>query len=149
VVPITDIELPVKIEAFDVVFSMGVLYHRTSPIDHLQTMCGTLRGGGQLVLETLVIDSGRAEVLVPENRYAKMRNVWFIPSPEMLIRWLRRTGYANISIVDISTTTTAEQRQTPWMKFESLADFLDPTDPKRTLEGYPSPTRAVVTAHKR
>ena len=56
---------------------MGVLYHRRSPIDHLLELKGCLQTGGELVLETLVIDGGLGEVLVPENRYAKMRNVWF------------------------------------------------------------------------
>ncbi len=148
VVPITDAELPPRMEAFDVGFSMGVLYHRTSPIDHLQTLNGTLRPGGQLVLETLVIRSDQVEVLVPRDRYAKMRNVWFIPSIGMLCRWLDRSGFADVRVVDITTTTSKEQRRTEWMTFESLADFLDPADPARTLEGYPAPTRAIVTACK-
>lgn len=149
VVPITDTELPPGLEAFDVVFSMGVLYHRTSPIDHLQTIHGALRSGGQVVLETLVIETDGADVLVPKDRYAKMRNVWFIPSPEMLERWLARTGFADIRLVDVTTTTYEEQRRTDWMTFESLEDFLDPVDQSRTLEGYPSPTRAVMTAIKK
>ncbi len=148
VVPITDAELPARIEMFDVAFSMGVLYHRTSPIDHLQTLCGSLRAGGQLVLETLVIESDREEVLVPQDRYAKMRNVWFIPSLPMLNRWLERTGFVNATVVDVAATTTEEQRRTDWMTFQSLADFLDPADPAQTLEGYPAPRRAVITARK-
>ena len=63
---------------------MGVLYHRRSPIDHLLELRGALREGGQLVLETLVIEGGDDRVLVPAGRYAKMRNVWFIPTPTML-----------------------------------------------------------------
>ena len=148
VMPVTDTEVPQGLAAFDVVFSMGVLYHRTSPIDHLQTLCGAMRRGGKLVLETLVYPSADADVLVPEGRYAKMRNVWFIPSLEMLKRMLRRTGFADIEVIDVSTTTTEEQRSTDWMKFESLADFLDPNDASKTLEGYPAPTRAMVTAIK-
>ncbi len=146
VVPLTDQELPSKLQLFDLVFSMGVLYHRTSPIDHLQKLASCLRPNGQLVLETLIIEDDSEQVLVPEGRYAKMRNVWFIPSIPMLQRWLVRTGFRNIEVVDVSTTTSMEQRRTEWMTFESLDDFLDPEDPTKSIEGYPAPRRAVLTA---
>ena len=48
--------MPTKMAAFDTVFSMGILYHRRSPMDHLRELRELLRPGGQLVLETLVID---------------------------------------------------------------------------------------------
>ncbi len=86
-------------------------------------------------------------VLVPQDRYAKMRNVWFIPSLPMLRRWLTRTGFEAIEVIDVSTTTGSEQRSTPWMTFESLADFLDPNDPALTVEGYPAPVRAIIKAN--
>jgi tRNA (mo5U34)-methyltransferase len=145
--------LPLGIEAmpsalgrFDTVFSMGVLYHRRSPIDHLLELRGALRPGGQLVLETLVVDGDASRTLVPEGRYAKMRNVWFIPSTAMLENWLRRCGYRDIRTVDVTPTTIAEQRSTEWMTFESLADFLDPADTRLTIEGHPAPQRAVLVA---
>lgn len=145
--------LPVGIEAvpaglgcFDTVFSMGVLYHRRSPLDHLLDLRGALRPGGQLVLETLVIDAPADHVLLPSDRYAKMRNVWFIPSPGLLEGWLRRCGFHAVRTVDLSVTTRAEQRSTAWMRFESLADFLDPADSASTVEGYPAPRRAVLVA---
>ena len=138
--------LPARLAKFDTVFSMGVLYHRRSPIDHLTELHGALRPGGQLVLETLVVDGGSDCVLLPQGRYAKMRNVWFIPSPTMLETWLRRCGYRAVRIVDITATTTEEQRSTEWMRFESLADFLDPADTRLTVEGYPAPLRAILVA---
>lgn len=145
--------LPVGIEAvpaglsrFDTVFSMGVLYHRRSPIDHLQDLRGALRPGGQLVLETLVVDGPDDRVLVPEGRYAKMRNVWFIPSTAMLETWLRRCGFTAVKTVDVTPTRVEEQRSTAWMRFESLADFLDPADKRFTIEGHPAPLRAVLIA---
>ena len=149
VLPVGDDCLPARLEAFDVTFSMGVLYHRTSPIDHLRSLCSALRPNGQLVLETLVIDNSNATVLVPEGRYAKMRNIWFIPSVSMLELWLKRSGFRNVTVVDVTVTSTAEQRSTDWMTFESLPDFLDPTDAERTIEGYPAPRRAILTATKR
>ncbi|MCA9191730.1 MAG: tRNA 5-methoxyuridine(34)/uridine 5-oxyacetic acid(34) synthase CmoB [Planctomycetales bacterium] len=145
VVPLADHELPFG-RIWDVVFSMGVLYHRTSPIDHLQKLRSVLKPQGQLILETLIIEDPTQSVLVPENRYAKMRNVWFIPSIEMLELWLRRTGFYDITLLNVSNTNLDEQRPTEWMKFESLIHFLDEKDLSKTIEGYPAPVRALVLA---
>lgn len=138
--------VPPALACFDTVLSMGVLYHRRSPIDHLLALRGALRPGGELVLETLVIDGGPQQLLVPAGRYAKMRNVWFIPSPPMLENWLRRCGFSRVRTVDVTPTLGAEQRSTRWMTFESLADFLDPADSSVTVEGHPAPLRAVILA---
>ncbi|WP_237065213.1 tRNA 5-methoxyuridine(34)/uridine 5-oxyacetic acid(34) synthase CmoB [Microbulbifer guangxiensis] len=139
--------LPENLRAFDTTLSMGVLYHRRSPMDHLRELRETLRPGGQLVLETLVIDGEPGECLVPEGRYAKMRNVWFLPTCETLESWLRKCGFEDPRTVDVDTTSLREQRRTDWMRYESLADFLDPGDPTRTIEGHPAPKRAVLVAN--
>ena len=141
-------ELPGSLEGFDTVFSMGVLYHRRSPIDHLLELKNCLLSGGELVLETLVIEGDAQQALVPEDRYAMMRNVWFLPSVPALELWLRRAGFVDVRCVDVSRTSIEEQRATEWMKFQSLPDFLDPADHNRTLEGLPAPTRAVLIARK-
>ena len=140
-------QLP-KLAAFDTVFSMGVLYHRKSPIDHLQQLKDQLRDGGELVLETLVIDGDENQVLVPTGRYGKMNNVWFLPSSDALILWLEKLGFENVRCVDSCVTSLQEQRQTPWMEFESLENFLDPNDHTKTIEGHPAPKRAVILANK-
>ncbi|MDN7124624.1 tRNA 5-methoxyuridine(34)/uridine 5-oxyacetic acid(34) synthase CmoB [Pseudidiomarina sp. 1APP75-32.1] len=139
-------DLP-ELAAFDTVFSMGVLYHRRSPIDFLTQLHAQLRKGGQLVLETLVVEGDVTTVLVPGQTYAKMRNVWFIPSTQALLHWLERCGFSNVRVVDESMTDVSEQRATEWMTGQSLADFLDPEDPSKTIEGYPAPRRAVVIAN--
>ena len=146
ILPLGIDDVPRKLHAFDTVFSMGVLYHRKSPLDHIKHLRECLRPGGELVLETLVIEGDENTVLVPEDRYAQMNNVWFIPSPAMLEKWMRRSGLKDIRIVDISETTTDEQRATEWMTYHSLVDFLDPDDPTKTIEGYPAPKRVVMTA---
>lgn len=135
-----------ELKAFDTVFSMGVLYHRRSPIDFLAQLKQQLRPGGELVLETLVIEGDEQAVLVPTDRYAKMRNVWFIPSTAALLLWLQRVGFKEAKVVDLSVTSLDEQRKTSWMENESLIDFLDPTDHSKTIEGYPAPLRAVIVA---
>jgi len=141
-------DLPAKLEGFDTVFSMGVLYHRRSPIDHLLALKDCLRAGGELVLETLVVEGDAQQGLVPEDRYAQMRNGWFLPSVPALALWLRRAGFSEVRCVDVSVTSVDEQRSTDWMRFQSLSDFLDPTDPSRTIEGLPAPRRAVMLARK-
>lgn len=146
VLPVTLEQLPAPLPHFDTVFSMGVLYHRRSPVDHLLQLRDCLRSGGELVLETLYVDGEEGYALTPENRYARMSNVWFVPSIKTLVRWLERCRFDNIQIVDESVTNLEEQRQTEWMPYDSLSDSLDPDRPGTTIEGYPAPKRVVITA---
>ena len=139
-------QLP-NLKAFDTVFAMGVLYHRRSPIDFLFQLKSQLVKGGELVLETLIIDGDENTVLVPGDRYAKMRNVWFLPSTKAMCAWLERCGFSNIRIVNTDITALDEQRKTQWIDTESLADFLDPNDKSKTIEGYPAPQRAIFIAN--
>lgn len=146
VLPLGIEQLPPKLRFFDTVFSMGLLYHRRSPFDHLLELREALRPGGQLVLETLIIEGRNGEVLVPEDRYARMRNVWFIPTVATLSQWLKRVGFHQVQCVNVTLTTVEEQRSTDWMTFESLASQLDALAPQLTIEGYPAPRRAVLIA---
>jgi tRNA (mo5U34)-methyltransferase len=139
-------DVPRPLKAFDTTFSMGVLYHRKSPIDHLAELKDTLKTGGQLVLETLVIEGEVGDVLMPEDRYAQMRNVWFLPSCDTLLLWARRAGFKNPRIVEKNVTSLDEQRSTDWMQYQSLTDFLDVDDKTKTAEGYPAPLRATLIA---
>jgi tRNA (mo5U34)-methyltransferase len=115
-------------------------------MDHLLELKELLRNGGQLVLETLIIDGAEGQVLVPEGRYGKMPNVWFLPSADTLIKWMEKMGFENPRLVDQTKTSIEEQRSTDWMTFESLKDFLDPEDKDKTIEGHPAPIRAVFVA---
>ena len=141
-------DFPRHTQSFDIVTSMGVLYHCKSPFQHLEELKGTLKKGGTLLLETLIVEGPKHTVLVPTDRYAQMRNVWCIPSPETLCVWLERVGFVNSKIQDITPTSLKEQRTTEWMPFHSLAEFLDPNDPNKTIEGYPAPVRVVITAQR-
>ena len=146
VLPLGIEAIPQHLYAFDTVFSMGVLYHRRSPLEHLLTLHHCLVPGGELVLETLVIEGDEQGVLVPSGRYAKMRNVWSIPSSPTMLSWLERCGFSNARLVDLTVTHSDEQRRTPWMRFESLDDFLEPGHSERTVEGHPAPRRAIFIA---
>ncbi|HMV71155.1 MAG TPA: tRNA 5-methoxyuridine(34)/uridine 5-oxyacetic acid(34) synthase CmoB [Pseudomonadales bacterium] len=146
--PLRAEDLPARLGCFDTVLSMGVLYHRRSPFEHLGELFETLRPGGELLLETLLIEGDATRVLVPRERYAMMRNVWFIPSADALALWLERAGFTDVRLVELTPTTSAEQRRTEWMRFESLTDFLDPADPRRTREGHPAPLRGMFVARR-
>jgi tRNA (mo5U34)-methyltransferase len=146
VLPLRSERLPGGAGCFDSVFSMGVLYHRRDPVAHLRHLGRLARPGGQVILETLVLEGrGQAE-LVPRGRYARMRNVWAIPSLSRLREWLKSAGLREPRVLDVTVTTTGEQRSTDWMRFESLAECLDPADPRRTVEGFPAPVRAALVA---
>ena len=148
VLPLRMEDFPEPTHTFDTTFSMGVLYHRRSPFDHLMRLRQTLVPGGELVLETLVVDGPLHHVLVPSDRYAQMRNVWFLPSVLTLEHWLERIGFVDVRTVDVTRTTGNEQRRTALMSGHSLADFLDPSDAELTIEGYPAPMRAITIARR-
>lgn len=133
---------------FNTVFCMGILYHRRSPIDFLREIFSMMTSEGELVLETLIIEGEEHISLVPEERYAKMPNVYFIPTVPVLLSWLKKAGFRNSRCVDITPTDFTEQRRTEWVNTESLSDFLDPDDSSKTVEGYPAPVRAVIIAEK-
>jgi len=147
VLPLRIQELPSGQSGFDTVVSMGVLYHQRNPQQHLEHIHTLLGPGRTMVLESLVLtDEALGPVLVPQSRYARMRNVFAIPTIGELLRWVREAGFSAPVVLDVSATALEEQRSTVWMKFESLAQALDPQDRGRTLEGYPAPTRALLTA---
>jgi len=140
-------ELPQYSRKFDTAFSMGVLYHQRSPLDHVRQLKGMLRQGGQLILETIYVPGKESYACTPPERYARMRNVWLLPTIAELTTWLSRSGFVEINIVDKSRTTTEEQRSTEWMGFESLRESLNPDDPEWTVEGWPAPRRVIVVAN--
>jgi tRNA (mo5U34)-methyltransferase len=148
VLPLALEDLPENSAYFDSVFSMGVLYHRRSPIDHLLQLKNSLKAGGELILETLFVDGKKGYSLTPENRYARMTNVWFVPSIATLENWLSRCGFVDIRVIDESTTTVDEQRKTNWMPFDSLEDALSKENPTQTTEGLPAPKRVVILASR-
>lgn len=144
--PVPHDQLPKMKGYFDMVFCMGVLYHRKSPVEMLKDIADSMRPGGELVLENLIIDSKQNLCLFPRDRYAKMRNVFFIPDILAMESWLMRAGFTNIRCVDVVKTSLDEQRKTRWIQTETLQDFLDPNDPDKTVEGYPAPVRAIFIA---
>lgn len=146
ILPLRLEELPAGRRSFDTAFSMGVLYHQRSPIDHLRQVRTHVRPGGEVVLETLVLPGDGAFARTPPDRYARMRNVWALPTIAELVVWMQRSGYRDVVVVDETMTTIEEQRPTDWMQFESLRHALDANDPTLTVEGWPAPRRAILIA---
>ena len=135
--------------------------HPAQQIDRAIAIDGTLLAAGIVIVvpihsleitRTRVLGTERVveadKDLVPAQRYARMRNVWCVPTVASMQAWLRESGFADIQVIDVSATTGQEQRSTTWMRFESLSHALDPEDPSKTVEGYPRPVRAVLMARK-
>ena len=145
VLPLGVEEIPAS-HRFDWVLSMGVLYHRKDPREHIEQMYALTEDGGRCVMETLVVDA--ADSLYPQGRYARMRNIGVIPNLADLRQWMADAGYQRIELVDLSPTTTEEQRSTPWMRFESLDKSLDSQNTSLTVEGLPAPLRAMLIGRR-
>lgn len=130
---------------FDIVLSMGVLYHHKSPIEHLFALKKQLIQKGTAIVETLVVEGEEGYALTPTQRYAGMRNVWFIPSIATLFLWLQKVGFNDITLLDDNITTSTEQHRTEWLgdNPQSLEDFIIG---EHTIEGYPRPRRVMVSA---
>lgn len=130
------------LSGFDTVISMGVLYHRRDPIAFLTQLRDSLKSGGELVIETLVIDGDAQSIYLPEHRYAGMHNVWFLPSIAALAKWLKRLGFRIHAMSEAIATTDKEQRRTQHMQSHSLAEFMQEHGDQ------PPPKRAIILAKK-
>ncbi|MBL4903013.1 tRNA 5-methoxyuridine(34)/uridine 5-oxyacetic acid(34) synthase CmoB [Desulfocapsa sp. AH-315-G09] len=141
--------LPLFPECFDVLFLMGIIYHRSSPVDTLRDVFASLASGGTLVLESQAIPGASPTALFPEKTYAKVPGTYFVPTGKCLQNWLSRAGFSDIELFCQHPMSSTEQRRTDWMQFESYSDFLDPKDSTKTVEGYPAPDRVFIIARKK
>lgn len=141
--------LPLFPECFNIIFCLGILYHRPSPIQALRDLHTALLPGGCLILESQAIAGDEPMALFPEKTYAKVPGTWFVPTASCLHNWLARSGFTDISCFCSHPMSSAEQRQTKWMTFESYQDFIDKNNPERTIEGYPAPWRVFFKATKK
>ena len=144
--PVTCDDFVLGCRAFDTVLSLGVLYHRKSPLDHIDQLKGFVRPKGRVVVETIVVPGQDGYSLLPQGRYANMRNVWFLPSIATLLSWFSKLGFVDVQCGEPVVTTLQEQRSTAWSGPVSLVDALDQRDPTRTVEGHPAPQRVIVSA---
>jgi tRNA (mo5U34)-methyltransferase len=134
---------------FDTLFCLGVLYHRSDPIGSLKSLFKALNSGGELILDTFMIDGEDDICLTPKERYSKIPNIYFVPTINALKNWCFRAGFKEVEVLAIKKTELNEQRKTDWINSQSLNDFLDPNNPNITVEGYPAPKRVYIKAIKK
>jgi len=134
--------LPFYEEKFDTIFCLGVLYHRSDPVNMLKQLKQGLKKGGEAIIDTFII-KGDEEIALTPKRYAKMRNVYFIPTINALKNWAEIAKFSEFEVLEIKPTDLNEQRKTDWIEGESLNNFLN-EDGTKTIEGYPPPIRAYV-----
>lgn len=133
---------------FNVVFCMGIIYHQRSPIEMLVRIKSCMQKNGLLVLESMAIPGEDEMALCVPDRYAKMHNVYFMPTASAMVAWMKKAKYKDIEIISISPTNLNEQRKTDFAPWESLEEFLDANDKTKTVEGYPAPIRVAVIGRK-
>ena len=133
---------------FDTLFCLGVLYHRSDPVAMLKSLFKGLNKGGELILDTFMIDGEEEMCLTPRDRYSKIPNIYFVPTVPALINWCHRAGFESVEVLEMMVTEANEQRKTEWIDTQSLEDYLDPNDKTKTVEGYPAPKRVYIKAMK-
>ncbi|WP_283801498.1 tRNA 5-methoxyuridine(34)/uridine 5-oxyacetic acid(34) synthase CmoB [Campylobacter jejuni] len=129
---------------FDVIFCLGVIYHRSDPIKMLKDLKAGLNKNGVVFLDTMYIEDEREIALVPNKTYSKIPNIYFIPSISALKNWCERAGFKEFEVLATKKTDENEQRKTEWIDSFSLKNFLDPKDKNLTIEGYEAPKRVYI-----
>ncbi|HEF7702232.1 tRNA 5-methoxyuridine(34)/uridine 5-oxyacetic acid(34) synthase CmoB [Campylobacter jejuni] len=129
---------------FDVIFCLGVIYHRSDPIKMLKDLKAGLNKNGVVFLDTMYIEDEREIALVPNKTYSKIPNIYFVPSISALKNWCERAGFKEFEVLATKKTDENEQRKTEWIDSFSLENFLDPKDKNLTIEGYEAPKRVYV-----
>jgi tRNA (mo5U34)-methyltransferase len=141
--------LPFFESCFDVIFLLGIIYHRPSPIDTLRDILTALQPGGTLVLESQAIPGDDPVSLFPHKTYAKVPGTYFVPTAACLLNWMSKAGFKDIELFCSHPMSSDEQRKTEWMVFESYKDFILPENPQLTVEGYPAPLRVFLKGRKK
>ncbi|MCD8212735.1 MAG: tRNA 5-methoxyuridine(34)/uridine 5-oxyacetic acid(34) synthase CmoB [Campylobacter sp.] len=136
--------LPLYEHKFDVIFCLGVIYHRSDPFKMLKELKSALNTGGEVFLDTIYIDMNGEFALSPKNTYSKIPNIYFIPTISALQNWCERAKFKDFEILATKPTDFEEQRKTEWIDGQSLENFLDPNDSSKTIEGYPAPKRVYI-----
>lgn len=136
-------------QTFDVIFLLGIIYHRISPIDVLKDIFTALKPGGRLILESQAIPGEEPYALFPDKTYAKVPGTYFVPTGKCLENWMKRSGFAEVRLFDSHPMSSEEQRRTEWMTFESFSDYINPENSLLTVEGYPAPCRVFLSGLKK
>ncbi len=131
-------------EKFDIIFCLGVLYHRSDPVAMLKSLYRGLDKQGEVILDTFYIEGEDEICLCPESSYSKISNIYFVPTIKALKNWCLKAGFKGFEVLETLVTDINEQRKTSWIEGQSLENFLDENDKTKTVEGYPAPARVYV-----
>lgn len=131
-------------QSASLILLMGILYHRTDPLDTLRLCAQALTRGGRLLIETIIIPGDQSQAIFVTQRYAGAKGFYWLPTERCLHAWIRRANLRVVAQSDAVRTTESEQRSTAWRVGDSLPEGLDPADPSRTIEGYPAPLRVAL-----
>ena len=142
-------ESGLKNSKFDLIFSMGLLYHQRNPSEHLNNLKDLLADNGKLVLETIISPKECGLALEPFNgKYASMPNVHFVHTDNGCKSIFRNLNIQVHAESDLVVTNDKEQRSTKWMPFKSFESALNLQNQSITVEGYPAPKRKFYVLGK-
>src|SRR5699024_5558842 len=113
-------------------FLMGILYHRTDPLETLRLCAQALDRGGKLLIETIIIPGQDSSAIFVPKRYAGAKGFYWLPTERCLHAWIRRSNLRVLEQSEAIPTTSEEQRSTHWRHGDSLPEGLDPTNPRKT-----------------
>ena len=136
-------ELP---EYFDIIFLMGINYHDAQPAEIFHACKTALKPGGQLICESVVVDTTAHLEIFPRGKYAGIGGVYAIPSVSALSRQLEIAGFTEVKLQHVAKMTADEQRPSEFSPQKSLADFIG--EDGYSIEGYPPLHRAAIFAQK-
>ena len=132
---------------FDLLLSMGILYHAKNPSNHLASLQRLVKKNGYIILET-IISNLKQNINIEKNQtYAGMSNIGTIFTKDNIIKLLNVSGFKNVQVINDSFTDRSEQRTTRWMQGKSLSDFI--LSNGDTIEGYPPVCRTIFIAQKK
>jgi len=134
--------LGLKNSYFDLIFSMGLLYHQRNPKEHLTDLKKLLSKKGKIILETIISPKKYGKLLEPKDgNYASMPNVHYIHTDYGCKLLFKQLGLKVVTESELQATEGQEQRRTKWMPFKSFESALDKNNKSLTVEGYPAPQR--------
>jgi len=147
ILPCSAEEFDSKNMDFNLILSMGILYHTKDYANHMEAVKKLMKKNGYLILETIISSSKKNINIDKGQTYAGMKNIGTIFGKDNLIKILKNKGFNNIECVNENFTSSIEQRTTKWMQGRSFKDFLLPNG--NTIEGYPPVCRAIFVAQKK
>ncbi|MBT7543393.1 MAG: tRNA 5-methoxyuridine(34)/uridine 5-oxyacetic acid(34) synthase CmoB [Gammaproteobacteria bacterium] len=147
ILPTTAEDFVYKKFNFDLLLSMGILYHSKNSATHIEALNSLLKKNGTLFLETIISLTKDNLNITKGQTYAGMKNIGTIYTIDNLRKLMIENGFKNIECIDESFTNSSEQRSTEWMTGKSFKDFILPNG--KTIEGFLPVCRAIFIAQKK